>query len=234
VASVDESAITGESALLIREAGGDRSGVTGGTRVLSDSHHHQDHGRAGKSFLDRMIASSKGPSGSAPERNRPVARALGFTLIFLIVTAALWPMASMPSCYMQKYLGIAERSEPGDRCADAGGLLVCPVIPTTIGRPSAAIGIAGMDRGTAGQYPCQERQGGSNSPAISIRCFWTRPETITVGNRRADAVRADGRVYGRPDLGRLAALASVADQTPEGKSIVDLYQKMREKAAGTA
>src|SRR5207248_1833641 len=109
VASIDESAITGESAPVIREAGGDRSGVTGGTRVLSDRIVVRITAGAGKSFLDRMIALVEGALRQRTPNEIALSLVLSaFTLIFLIVTAALWPMALNAELYMKDYLGAAE------------------------------------------------------------------------------------------------------------------------------
>src|SRR5579884_3865072 len=145
VASIDESAITGESAPVIREAGGDRSGVTGGTRVLSDRIVVQITARAGKSFLDRMIALVEGAIRQRTPNEIALSLVLAaFTLIFLIVTAALWPMARHTELYMSEYLGEQSRSL-GTDIPTLVALLVC-LIPTTIGALLAAIGIAGMDR----------------------------------------------------------------------------------------
>src|SRR5262245_50349010 len=147
VASVDESAITGESAPVIREAGGDHSGVTGGTRVLSDRIVVRITAEAGRSFLDRMIALVEGAIRQRTPNEIALSLVLSaFTLIFLIVTAALWPMALNAELYMKDYLGSAEAIRSlGTDVPTLVGLLVC-LIPTTIGALLAAIGIAGMDR----------------------------------------------------------------------------------------
>ena len=147
VASVDESAITGESAPVIREAGGDRSGVTGGTRVLSDRLVVRITAGAGASFLDRMIALVEGATRQRTPNEIALSLVLSaFTLIFLIVTAALWPMAWYAEQYMKDYLGLAEPVKSlGTDIPTLVALLVC-LIPTTIGALLAAIGIAGMDR----------------------------------------------------------------------------------------
>jgi K+-transporting ATPase ATPase B chain len=147
IASVDESAITCETAPVIREAGGDRSGVTGGTRVLSDRIVVRITAGAGTSFLDRMIALVEGAIRQRTPNEIALSLVLSaFTLIFLIVTAALWPMALYAENYMQSYLGVAEPVKSlGTDVPTLVGLLVC-LIPTTIGALLAAIGIAGMDR----------------------------------------------------------------------------------------
>src|SRR5437763_9148446 len=147
VASVDESAITGESAPVVREAGGDRSGVTGGTRVLSDRIVVRITASAGQSFLDRMIALVEGAARQRTPNEIALSLVLSaFTLIFLIVTAALWPMALNAELYMKDYLGSAEPVKRlGTDIRTLVALLVC-LIATTICALLAAIGIAGMDR----------------------------------------------------------------------------------------
>ncbi len=231
VASVDESAITGESAPVIREAGGDRSGVTGGTRVLSDRIVIKITASAGKSFLDRMIALVEGAIRQRTPNEIALSLVLSaFTLIFLIVTAALWPMALNAELYMQSYLGAAEPLKSlGNDVPTLVGLLVC-LIPTTIGALLAAIGIAGMDRALRANILAKSGKAVEVAGDIDTLLL-DKTGTITVGNRRATQfVPMDG--YTAADLGRLAALASVADQTPEGKSIVDLYQKMPGEGGG--
>ncbi len=232
VASVDESAITGESAPVIREAGGDRSGVTGGTRVLSDRIVIKITASAGKSFLDRMIALVEGAIRQRTPNEIALSLVLSaFTLIFLIVTAALWPMALNAEIYMQAspYLGGAAIKSLGTDVPTLVGLLVC-LIPTTIGALLAAIGIAGMDRALRANILAKSGKAVEVAGDVDTLLL-DKTGTITVGNRRATQfVPLDG--YTASDLGRLAALASVADQTPEGKSIVDLYQKMPTQTGG--
>lgn len=225
VASVDESAITGESAPVIREAGGDRSGVTGGTRVLSDRIVVKITAGAGNSFLDRMIALVEGAIRQRTPNEIALSLVLSaFTLIFLIVTAALWPMALHAELYMQSYLGATEAIKSlGTDIPTLMGLLVC-LIPTTIGALLAAIGIAGMDRALRANILSKSGKAVEVAGDVDTLLL-DKTGTITVGNRRATQfVPLDG--YTAADVGRLAALASVADQTPEGKSIVDLFQKM--------
>ncbi len=163
VASIDESAITGESAPVIREAGGDRSGVTGGTRVLSDRIVVRITAGAGETFLDRMIALVEGAIRQRTPNEIALSLVLAaFTLIFLIVTAALWPMAFHAENYMNDFLGtdFLQGGRPirslGTDVPTLIALLVC-LIPTTIGALLAAIGIAGMDRALR-QHHRQERQ----------------------------------------------------------------------------
>jgi K+-transporting ATPase ATPase B chain len=230
LASVDESAITGESAPVIREAGGDRSGVTGGTRVLSDRIVVKVTAGAGKSFLDRMIALVEGAIRQRTPNEIALSLVLSaFTLIFLIVTVALWPMALNAELYMQSYLGAEQPLKSlGTDVPTLVALLVC-LIPTTIGALLAAIGIAGMDRALRANILAKSGKAVEVAGDIDTLLL-DKTGTITVGNRRATQfVPLDG--YTAIDLGRLAALASVADQTPEGKSIVDLYQKMPRSGA---
>lgn len=231
VASVDESAITGESAPVIREAGGDRSGVTGGTRVLSDRIVIKITAGAGNSFLDRMIALVEGAIRQRTPNEIALSLVLAaFTLIFLIVTAALWPMALNAEMYMQSYLGASEPLKSlGTDVPTLVGLLVC-LIPTTIGALLAAIGIAGMDRALRANILAKSGKAVEVAGDVDTLLL-DKTGTITVGNRRATQfVPMEG--FTAADLGRLAALASVADQTPEGKSIVDLYHNMPAEAAG--
>ncbi|MCC7418925.1 MAG: potassium-transporting ATPase subunit KdpB, partial [Planctomycetaceae bacterium] len=225
VASVDESAITGESAPVVREAGGDRSGVTGGTRVLSDRIVVRITAGAGKSFLDRMIGLVEGAIRQRTPNEIALSLVLSaFTLIFLIVTAALWPMALYAETYMQSYLGLAKPLKSlGTDVPTLVALLVC-LIPTTIGALLAAIGIAGMDRALRANVLAKSGKAVEVAGDIDTLLL-DKTGTITVGNRKATQfVPLDG--YTAVDLGHLAALASVADQTPEGKSIVDLYRQM--------
>lgn len=223
VASIDESAITGESAPVIREAGGDRSGVTGGTRVLSDRIVVQISASAGKSFLDRMIALVEGALRQRTPNEIALAIVLAaFTFIFLIVTATLLPMALYAERYMQDYLGTPQPVRSlGTDVPTLVALLVC-LIPTTIGALLAAIGIAGMDR--ALRHNIIAKSGKAVEVAGDVdTLLLDKTGTITVGNRKATRfVPVDG--YTAIELGHLAALASMADLTPEGKSIVELHQ----------
>ncbi len=231
VASVDESAITGESAPVVREAGGDRSGVTGGTRVLSDRIVVKITASAGKSFLDRMIALVEGAIRQRTPNEIALSLVLSaFTLIFLIVTVSLWPMALHAELYMKAFRGASEPIKSlGTDVPTLVGLLVC-LIPTTIGALLAAIGIAGMDRALRANILAKSGKAVEVAGDVDTLLL-DKTGTITVGNRRATQfVPLDG--YTASDLGRLAALASVADQTPEGKSIVDLYQKMPAPTGG--
>src|SRR5262249_20952393 len=146
VASVDESAITGESAPVVREAGGDRSGVTGGTPGLSDPIVVRITAPAGEAFLHPVIAPvGGGIPPPTPHQNAPSLVLSAFPLIFLIVCATLWPMARNAEDYMKGMLGVDGLQSLGTDIPTLVALLVC-LIPTTIGALLAAIGIAGMDR----------------------------------------------------------------------------------------
>jgi K+-transporting ATPase ATPase B chain len=231
VASVDESAITGESAPVIREAGGDRSGVTGGTRVLSDRIVVRITASAGTSFLDRMIALVEGAIRQRTPNEIALSLVLAaFTLIFLIVTASLWPMALNAELYMKDYLGVPVKSL-GTDVPTLVALLVC-LIPTTIGALLAAIGIAGMDRALRANILAKSGKAVEVAGDIDTLLL-DKTGTITIGNRRATRFVPNGN-YSAAELGRLAALASVADLTPEGKSIVDLYKKLPVDATGNS
>jgi K+-transporting ATPase ATPase B chain len=222
IASVDESAITGESAPVIREAGGDRSGVTGGTRVLSDRIVVEITAEAGDSFLDRMIALVEGALRQRTPNEIALALVLAaFTLIFLIVTVALWPMARNAEIYMTDFLGKPVTSL-GTDVPTLVALLVC-LIPTTIGALLAAIGIAGMDRALRANILA--KSGKSVEVAGDVdTLLLDKTGTITIGNRKATKFVPFGD-SSAGDLGRLAALASYSDQTPEGKSIVELFHR---------
>jgi K+-transporting ATPase ATPase B chain len=228
VASVDESAITGESAPVIREAGGDRSGVTGGTMVLSDRIVVRITAAAGQSFLDRMIALVEGAIRQRTPNEIALSLVLSaFTLIFLIVVVPLWPMAWNAEQYMMSYLGITEPLRSlGTDVPTLVALLVC-LIPTTIGALLAAIGIAGMDRALQANIIAKSGKAVETAGDIDT-VLLDKTGTITVGNRHATKFLPVGRCP-EAQLARLAALASIADETPEGKSVVTLAQE----ASGT-
>ncbi|AWM38002.1 Potassium-transporting ATPase B chain [Gemmata obscuriglobus] len=224
VASIDESAITGESAPVVREAGGDRSGVTGGTRVLSDAILVRLTTSAGQSFLDRMIALVEGAARQRTPNEIALSLVLStFTLIFLVVTATLWPMARYAEEYMANYLGAAGLKSLGTDVPTLVALLVC-LIPTTIGALLAAIGIAGMDRALRANLIAKSGKAVEVAGDIDTLLL-DKTGTITLGNRRATEFRPAGH-FAAAELGRLAALASAADETPEGKSIVELYRRL--------
>src|SRR5690348_6859686 len=199
IASIDESAITGESAPVIREAGGDRSGVTGGTRVLSDRIVVQVTAEPGESFLDRMIALVEGAIRQKTPNEIALTIVLAaFSLIFLIVTATLYPMAR----YFDLTLDIPTLI----------ALLVC-LIPTTIGALLAAIGIAGMDRALMANILAKSGKAVELAGDVDTLLL-DKTGTITIGNRRATHFAALGGATER-HVARLAGLASMADQTPE-------------------
>jgi len=209
LASVDESAITGESAPVIREAGGDHSGVTGGTRVLSDRIIVEVTAGAGESFLDRMIALVEGASRQKTPNEIALTIVLAaFSLIFLIVTATLYPMA--------QYFGITLD------IPTLIALLVC-LIPTTIGALLAAIGIAGMDRALAANLIAKSGKAVEVAGDVDTLLL-DKTGTITLGNRRA-TLFVPMRAIAERELSRMAAMASLADTTPEGKSIVELARR---------
>jgi K+-transporting ATPase ATPase B chain len=233
VASVDESAITGESAPVIREAGGDRSGVTGGTRVLSDRIVVEITASPGGSFLDRMIALVEGAIRQRTPNEIALSIVLAaFTLIFLIVTATLWPIAYNVELYMKDYLGASERSlSLGTDVPTLVALLVC-LIPTTIGALLAAIGIAGMDRALRANIMAKSGKAVEVAGDIDTLLL-DKTGTITVGNRRATQfVPFDG--FTAAVVGHLAAQASAADGTPEGKSVVELFHGLGGSGGGAA
>jgi K+-transporting ATPase ATPase B chain len=224
VASVDESAITGESAPVIRAAGGDRSGVTGGTVVLSDRIVVQITSGAGDSFLDRMIALVEGAIRQRTPNEIALTLLLSaFTLIFLIVVIPLWPMAWNAEQYMMGYLGIQEPLRSlGTDVPTLIALLVC-LIPTTIGTLLAAIGIAGMDRALQANIIAKSGKAVELAGDIDV-VLLDKTGTITLGNRNATLFLPIGK-YSAAEVGRLAALASAVDETPEGKSIVKLFEQ---------
>lgn len=210
VASVDESAITGESAPVIRESGGDFSSVTGGTRIVSDWLVLRVVSEPGKSFLDRMIALVEG----AERQRTPNEIALnillaGFTLIFLFVVVTLEPFAvfsgiSIPVVFL--------------------AALFVTLIPTTIGGLLSAIGIAGMDRLARANVVAKSGRAVEAAGDVDVLLL-DKTGTITFGNRMADVLIPASGVRERA-LAEAALAASRADETPEGKSIVDLARKM--------
>jgi potassium-transporting ATPase ATP-binding subunit len=224
IASVDEAAITGESAPVIREAGGDRSGVTGGTRVISDRIVVKIVAAPGETFLDRMIALVEGAVRQKTPNEIALTLALSaLTLAFVIVVIPLWPMAWNAEQYMAGYVGISGPLKSlGTDVPTLVALLVC-LIPTTIGALLAAIGIAGMDR--ALQANILTKSGKAVETAGDIdTVLLDKTGTITMGNRHATAFLPVAN-YTTNDVGRLAAWSSVADETPEGKTIVALYKQ---------
>ena len=218
IASIDESAITGESAPVIREAGGDRSGVTGGTLVVSDRIVVRITSGAGESFLDRMIGLVEGAIRQRTPNEIALTLVLSaFTLIFLIVVVPLWAMALNAEQYMVGYLGLQEPLHSlGTDVPTLIALLVC-LIPTTIGALLAAIGIAGMDRALQANILAKSGKAVETAGDIDV-VLLDKTGTITMGNRHATEFLPVGR-YSASDVARLASLASAADETPEGKSI---------------
>jgi K+-transporting ATPase ATPase B chain len=206
VASVNESAITGESAPVIREAGGDRSAVTGGTTVLSDFIKVKITAAPGSTFIDRMIALVEGAERQKTPNELALSILLaGLTIIFLIVCVTLWPLAKYSGTILSATVLIA--------------LLVC-LIPTTIGGLLSAIGIAGMDRLV--RFNVIATSGRAVEAAGDVdTLLLDKTGTITFGNRMAteflpvNGVRAE-------DLAAAALASSLADDTPEGRSIVAL------------
>lgn len=208
-ASVDESAITGESAPVVREAGGDRSGVTGGTRVLSDQLTVRITAGAGDSFLDRMIALVEGAvRQKSPNELALTVTLAGLTLAFLMVTGALWPIG--------RYFGV-DLPIP-----TLIALLVC-LIPTTIGALLAAIGLAGMDRALSANVLAKSGKAVELAGDIDTLLL-DKTGTITMGNRQATEYHPLPGVT-KEQLAEAAMCASFGDQTPEGKSIVTLGEE---------
>ena len=209
VASVDESAITGESAPVIRESGGDRSAVTGGTRVLSDQIKVKVTSNPGETFLDRMIALVEG----AERQKTPNEIALnillaGLTIIFLLAVVTLQPFAIYSGSPQTVFVLVS--------------LLVC-LIPTTIGGLLSAIGIAGMDRLI--QHNVLAMSGRAVEAAGDVNTLLLdKTGTITLGNRQAAAfIPAPGVT--EAEMADAAQLSSLADETPEGRSIVVLAKE---------
>jgi len=209
IASVDESAITGESAPVIRESGGDRSAVTGGTRVLSDRIVVEITSNPGETFIDRMIALVEGAQRQKTPNEIALSILLsGLTIVFLIATVTLRPFAVYAGGSASTPVLIA--------------LLVC-LIPTTIGGLLSAIGIAGMDRVL--QHNVLAMSGRAVEAAGDVNVLLLdKTGTITLGNREAtDLQPAPGVVPA--DLAEAAQLSSLADETPEGRSIVVLVKE---------
>ncbi len=215
IASVDESAITGESAPVIRESGGDRSAVTGGTRVLSDQIKVQITSNPGETFLDRMIALVEG----AERQKTPNEIALniviaGLTFIFLLAVVSLYPFAQ----YSVQSAGAGQAPSVTVLIS----LLVC-LIPTTIGGLLSAIGIAGMDR--VMQHNVLAMSGKAVEAAGDVNTLLLdKTGTITLGNRQAVEFIPIGDAS-EGELADAAQLSSLADETPEGRSIVVLAKE---------
>ena len=206
LASIDESAITGESAPVIREAGGDKSSVTGGTKVLSDHIVVRVTAGQGQSFLDKMIALVEGASRQkTPNEIALTILLAGFTLVFVIVCMTLKPFAD----YVQTNITIAALVS----------LFVC-LIPTTIGGLLSAIGIAGMDRALRANVITKSGKAVETAGDIDTLLL-DKTGTITIGNRKATKFHAAEGID-KDAFIDACLLSSVADETPEGKSIVEL------------
>lgn len=206
LATIDESAITGESAPVIREAGGDKSSVTGGTKVLSDKIIVKVTTEQGESFLDKMIALVEGASRQkTPNEIALTILLAGFTLVFIIVTVTLKPFAD----YANTPITIAAFIS----------LFVC-LIPTTIGGLLSAIGIAGMDRALRANVITKSGKAVETAGDIDVLLL-DKTGTITIGNRKVT------NFYPAPGIDdkhfvKSVVLSSLADETPEGKSIIEL------------
>jgi K+-transporting ATPase ATPase B chain len=209
VASVDESAITGESAPVIREAGGDRSAVTGGTKVLSDWIKVRITSNPGETFLDRMIALVEGATRQKTPNEIALSILLsGLTIIFLLAVVTLQPFAIYSKAPQTVFVLVS--------------LLVC-LIPTTIGGLLSAIGIAGMDRLV--QYNVLAMSGRAVEAAGDVNTLLLdKTGTITLGNRQATEFMPAPDVS-HERLANAAQLASLSDETPEGRSIVVLAKE---------
>ena len=211
LASIDESAITGESAPVIREAGGDKSSVTGGTKVLSDNIKVLVTQQPGESFLDKMIALVEGATRQkTPNEIALTILLAGFTLVFVIVCITLIPFAD--------YTNV---DHPGTTISIAAiiSLFVC-LIPTTIGGLLSAIGIAGMDRALRANVITKSGKAVETAGDIDTLLL-DKTGTITIGNRKATRFHAAPGINERSFI-EVCLLASLSDETPEGKSIVEL------------
>ncbi len=208
LATIDESAITGESAPVIREAGGDKSSVTGGTKVLSDKIKVIVTTQSGESFLDKMIALVEGASRQkTPNEIALTILLAGFTLVFIIVTITLKPFGD----YANTPITIAALIS----------LFVC-LIPTTIGGLLSAIGIAGMDRALRANVITKSGNAVETAGDIDVLLL-DKTGTITIGNRKAtNFYRANG--VDEKHFIKSMLLSSLSDETPEGKSIVELVK----------
>lgn len=206
LATIDESAITGESAPVIRESGGDKSSVTGGTKVLSDKIKVRVNTELGESFLDKMIALVEGASRQkTPNEIALTILLAGFTLVFIIVTVTLKPFAD----YAQTPITIAAFIS----------LFVC-LIPTTIGGLLSAIGIAGMDRALRANVITKSGKAVETAGDIDVLLL-DKTGTITIGNRKATHFYPANGIEDNQFI-KAVVLSSMADETPEGKSIIEL------------
>ena len=233
IASVDESAITGESAPVIRESGGDRSSVTGGTRVLSDRIVVEITQKPGESFIDRMIALVEGASRQKTPNEIALNILLAsLTIIFLLATVTLQPLAIFAKANQPGIPDTSALNGNGITGIVIVSLLVC-LIPTTIGALLSAIGIAGMDRLV--QRNVLAMSGRAVEAAGDVNTLLLdKTGTITLGNRQASDFIPVGDVP-VATLADAAQLSSLADETPEGRSVVVLAKTaygLRERAAG--
>lgn len=210
LATIDESAITGESAPVIREAGGDKSSVTGGTKVLSDFIKVKVTTEPGESFLDKMIALVEGASRQkTPNEIALTILLAGFTLVFIIVTITLKPFGD----YANTPITIAAFIS----------LFVC-LIPTTIGGLLSAIGIAGMDRALRANVITKSGKAVETAGDVDVLLL-DKTGTITIGNRKATHFHLANGVEEKHFI-KSVVLSSLADETPEGKSIIELSEKI--------
>jgi len=217
IATIDESAITGESAPVIRESGGDKSSVTGGTKVLSDEIKVQVSTAPGESFLDKMIALVEGASRQkTPNEIALTILLASFTLVFIIVCVTLKPFAD----YANTPITIAALIS----------LFVC-LIPTTIGGLLSAIGIAGMDRALRANVITKSGKAVETAGDIDVLLL-DKTGTITIGNRKATNFYPTAGVIIK-DFTDACVLSSLADETPEGKSIIELASEQGFKNSGT-
>jgi K+-transporting ATPase ATPase B chain len=206
IATIDESAITGESAPVIRESGGDKSSVTGGTKVLSDRIKVRVTTEPGESFLDKMIALVEGASRQkTPNEIALTILLAGFTLVFIIVCVTLKPFGD----YAKTPITIAAFIS----------LFVC-LIPTTIGGLLSAIGIAGMDRALRANVITKSGKAVETAGDLDTLLL-DKTGTITIGNRKATHFYA-AKGIDEKDFTEACVLSSLADETPEGKSIIEL------------
>jgi K+-transporting ATPase ATPase B chain len=208
LASIDESAITGESAPVIREADTDHSGVIGGTRVLSDRIHVKVTTNPGESFLDKMIDLVEGAKRQkTPNEIALTVLLAGFTLIFLFVTVTLFPFAF----YVHTIITVSALVS----------LFIC-LIPTTIGGLLSAIGIAGMDRALGANVIAKSGKAVENAGDIDT-VLLDKTGTITIGNRKATNFYPLNGID-KAEFMKYCYLSSIADSTPEGKSIIELAE----------
>ncbi|MDP2386957.1 MAG: potassium-transporting ATPase subunit KdpB [Bacteroidota bacterium] len=209
LATIDESAITGESAPVIRESGGDKSSVTGGTKVLSDKIKVRVTSEPGESFLDKMIALVEGASRQkTPNEIALTILLAGFTLVFIIVCVTLKPFAD----YAKAPITIAALIS----------LFVC-LIPTTIGGLLSAIGIAGMDRALRANVITKSGKAVETAGDIDVLLL-DKTGTITIGNRKATKFYPATGIS-EEQLIEVSILSAISDETPEGKSIVELGEQ---------